>query len=195
MWVYFDDAETAPKYFELLKKKVSRYVKINVKGAGNEALDLALGKRANLSSKEKSDQHDETDRDEVWAIIDCETNVSHGESEKKRGKKGEVKVALSNPCYEVWTLLHLEDTGTLFANCDAVLKRLHEVWKREFQEDFPRHKAQAAYERIARHRDRAVEWAKKQRNQGQSWTEIYQLVESINSLVEEGKAQEVKPAT
>ncbi|MEI7554299.1 RloB family protein [Candidatus Chlorohelix sp.] len=41
-----------------------------------------------------------------------------------RGKGGKIKLAISNPAFEFWFLLHFEYTCTLFSNCDDVIRVL-----------------------------------------------------------------------
>jgi hypothetical protein len=67
--------------------------------------------------------------DEVW----CVTDVDHYEREGSKvtaalalAAAGEPKinVAVSNPCFEFWLLLHHEDCSAHCADCGAVLRRL-----------------------------------------------------------------------
>ena len=74
------------------------------------------------------------------------------------GKK--YRVLLSNPCYEVWTLAHLTDTGEHFNDCKAVVSRIRTEWKKAFGSEFGP-KAQADYEKLMRYRDTAILRAEK----------------------------------
>ena len=48
-------------------------------------------------------------------------------------KGQEIRPALSNPAFEVWLLAHFEQTGTVFADCDAVIRQLDKHWQRAFR--------------------------------------------------------------
>lgn len=69
------------------------------------------------------------DYDEVW----CVTDVDHFEREGRKVTAAldlaaradpTIRVAVSNPCFELWLLLHHEDCSVHCANCDAVHRKL-----------------------------------------------------------------------
>ena len=147
---------------------------------------------------------DSKDKGSVWVLIDrehtpeCqaaadrakEANDKKTEEEKEEpNRKGKSRrygptVLLSNPCYEVWTLLHLEDTGTSFNDCSAVIARIKNAWQRTFKQPFGGKKAQADYAKILGERQTAAKRARQHHENGDpSWTEIYKLSEEIDSYL------------
>lgn len=138
-----DDGRTAPEYFKALQKEVQKHASLRIVGGGFQpgpTVDRAINEKRRLSRGPM---------DSAWALVDCECDEALAMREKARGKKAGLRVALSSPCYEVWTLLHLEATGSTFIDCNAVIDRLKAKWKQEFHEDFPTsHKAQADYSKI-----------------------------------------------
>ena len=69
--------------------------------------------------------------DEFWLVLDTDHwvcgNHLRGLSEALGAARREgFCFALSNPCFELWLLLHHEDVppGTTFSNCEAVAERL-----------------------------------------------------------------------
>lgn len=64
--------------------------------------------------------------DKTWAVFDTEradTNPKlHEAIQYSKAKK--VNVALSNPAFEYWILLHFEYTTSSFANCDKIIDRI-----------------------------------------------------------------------
>jgi len=46
----------------------------------------------------------------VWAVFDCDEHPKISEA-MELAAKHRVDVAFSNPCFELWPLLHLEDYG------------------------------------------------------------------------------------
>lgn len=187
--VVCDDAKTAVAYFNELKREVKEKVTVQVVSApcdgasADDVVSLAIKWADGLMSSQFHDPEDV--KELVWALIDLE-----GESDRqtqayrakeKAGTKS-VSVALSKPCFEVWTLAHLVETGEAFANCAAVVERVKREWKRTFDADFPKKKAQAPYSKLMELRDQAVRRAKKRNtNTDPSWTEVYQVVEAILS--------------
>lgn len=67
------------------------------------------------------------DFDETWCVVD----VDHFEREGGRvsaarqlAEKCGIRVAVSNPCFEYWLLLHHEETSAPFSRCDGVVVRI-----------------------------------------------------------------------
>lgn len=184
-----DDSRTAPSYFTELKRVVRPGVTLNVVRANCAASVSDIVERA-IKERAKLEEGSEAG-DSVWALIDleCEPHVrQRAEVERKRAQQSDVAVALSDPCFEVWTLLHLEDTGAQFTDCDAVLKRIKSAWKSRFAQDFPR-KAQADYSKIIGLRLEAARRAKQHwEAQDPSRTEVYMIIDEIESQLPSSQA-------
>jgi len=135
----------------------------------------------------KKDQGDESDVTIVWAVLDLEHEKLHrqrAEEAKNLAKPRGVNVALSDPCYEVWTLLHLEDTGKRFETCSKVLDRVKKVWKETFDQALGP-KAQADFSKIIHLRHGAAARAKRHwEKEKRSGTEVYKIIEDIESIVQ-----------
>ncbi len=183
--VVCDDARTALAYFLELKRAVKSAVTLLVERNPSdgctpaEVVAAAAARRKSLRREGASDRGDKTS---VWALIDLEADEqrrTQAHKAKADGQRQGISVALSDPCYELWTLLHLEDTGTAFADCRAVLARIEQQWKAKFAAQFGK-KAQADYSRIVGGRMIAAARARRHHKNGdQSWTEVYLLVEEI----------------
>ena len=168
--VVCDDTRTAVAYFNLLKqevggKKVIKIVPAPSDGASaDEVIELA---------NSPSDAGDET-----FALIDSDTNPNVSGAREKANAKG-VTLLVSKPCFEIWTLAHLQDTGEAFLDCNAVLTRLKQKWKDAFGSDLGR-KAQARYEKLRASRHLAIERCKHRNPEANpSWTEVWRAVEAI----------------
>ena len=64
--------------------------------------------------------------DAVWAVFDTEraaTNPRLHEARQKAAAKG-IKLAISNPSFEYWLLLHFEYTTALMPKCEQVIAKL-----------------------------------------------------------------------
>jgi len=101
---------------------------------------------------------------------------------KSKAAKTGVRVTLSNPCFEVWTLLHLVDTGEAFVDCKSVTRRFLAAWESEFGHKLDS-KTHADYAKIIDRRNVATTRARTRRERDDpSWTEVYELVEHVESL-------------
>ena len=183
-----DDERTAVAYFNEIKREVRMKLTLKVVSkpkswaSANEVVDEAIRVRAEL---QRDEDEGEEQRDSVWALLDLEdTDVTAGAATtaKVRAEEADVNVALSKPCYELWSLLHLEDTGESFADCRAVIERLKQQWRRTFDQEF-RKKAQADYSKILSLRSEAAKRAKRHRtNNDPSWTDVYLVIEKIDTI-------------
>lgn len=184
-----DDTATAPAYFGELQRLYKQYVTLRIvpascQGASPQAVtDQAIEKHKKL----KKPGGDKDSRDVVWAVLDLEGEAhrrNQAQAEKERAEGRDIRVALSDPCYEIWTLLHLEDTGASFDDCGKVISRVKRLWKKQFGQTFGS-KAQVDYSKIISLRHKAAARAKQHReNEDQSWTEVYMIIENIESIVQ-----------
>lgn len=190
--VVCDDCRTSIAYFEALhrtfKAKITiRAVPAPYHGAPPKvvaALAIQIAKDLQAQS-----QRDEGDKQPVFALIDLERD------EKRRSQAFEVQqkyhggavcVALSDPCFELWTLLHLDDTGRQFADCDAVRNSIKPLWQRKFGHAFEA-KAQADYSIIVPFVADATTRAKRhcEPTKDPSWTQVYLVLEEVNRLLDQ----------
>jgi hypothetical protein len=172
--VVCDDTTTAVGYFELLAQKHKDRKRVRVLSAprcgatGADTIEFAIAQK-----------RDPVETGDVTAaLIDLDTNPNR-QALLKRGVDEGVEVLFSNPCFEVWTLAHLEDTGAMFVDCNAVLSRVKTRWKAEFGQAFDR-KAKADYSKIIGHCQTAVErCSRRDAGTSQSWTEVWRIVKAI----------------
>jgi hypothetical protein len=172
--VVCDDTRTAVRYFELLRLEFKEHKTVRVYPAphcgasADDVIEFAIAKKPEYAEAD----------DRTFVVVDLDTNPDE-RALRAACDSADLLLALSNPCFEVWTLAHLEDTGEAFLNCDAVLKRVKVRWKVEFNQEL-NSKAQADYSKIMAFRDEAIRRTR-QRNakNSQSWTEVWKAVESI----------------
>jgi hypothetical protein len=65
--------------------------------------------------------------DQIWCVFDVDKHTTPNEALKTAQDK-RLSVALSNPCFEYWFLLHFEDTNRCFLSLDKLIRHL----RREF---------------------------------------------------------------
>ena len=145
--VVCDDRKTAVAYFEAFKREIKSRVALEIvkaphHGATPDAIvSEAIKRREALEDTTSKD--DTESRSAVWALIDLEaepTRQTQSREARQKAEQHNVKVALSKPCFEVWVLAHLADTGEEFQDCNAVVKRVRVEWKSTFGNEFPNKK-------------------------------------------------------
>jgi hypothetical protein len=168
--VVCDDTRTAVAYFNLLKQEVSgkKVVKVVPAPSDGTSADQVIELASTPSDL----------GDEAFVLVDLDTNPNVSSARDKATAK-RVTLLVSNPCFEVWTLAHLQDTGEAFLDCNAVLARLKQKWKDAHGSEMGP-KAQARYEKLAVSRHVALERCKRRNpDTNQSWTEVWRVVEAI----------------
>ncbi|MFB9923563.1 RloB family protein [Amycolatopsis halotolerans] len=106
--------ETEPSYFNGMRRWFRNpAVKVVVKGKKGDPETLVR-----YAARVRS----ENDYDEVWCVVDVDHFPLPGAvaSAKKLG----VKLAVSNPCFEYWLLLHFEDCQTPMTRYQEVERKL-----------------------------------------------------------------------
>lgn len=194
MTLVFDDARTAPAYFEFLKPQVRQHVVLRIVTAptGGASPRKVVERASHLQRELRRDQAaNERNRDSTWALFDMEHTPHQRDQANeaiKLAEKKSISVAISDPCFEVWTLLHLDDTGRGFDNCDQVRARIAKLWSNEFGQPFDS-KANADYSLILPRRNDAARRARRHwERQDPSRTEVFRIIEEVERHVGVGGA-------
>ena len=187
IWVFPDDRVTGPAYFKEVartyrgKAAIMVFPAADSENSPGRVVARAIDEAGRAGPDEKADA--------VWAVLDCESTPSQCsaalEAKKQAGREG-VKAALSMPSFEVWTLLHLEDTGATFQDAQAVTARVLKLWA-EHIEPVGAGKSDLDYSKVRKRRKEAVRRAKAHAEKSPrdpSWTEVYLVIEDIDRLVD-----------
>lgn len=134
--------DTEPIYFENFK---TRYININIimpdknlkgKNKGKVTDPVNLVRKAKYY-KENEYEIRKEDGDMVWCILDTDINYKNPNASKAKQKELEeaykiantnnINLAISNPCFEIWYLLHFEYTTAFLENYDKVKQKLLKI--------------------------------------------------------------------
>ncbi|MBN1037070.1 RloB domain-containing protein [Clostridium botulinum] len=120
----------------------SKYTKVDVRIADKNSKGKNKGKATdpeNLVKKaieisKKDYDINEKDGDRVWCVFDIDINYNNNnamqskineiQKAKTLSNKNKIRLGISNPCFELWYLLHFEYTTANLKNYDDVKKRL-----------------------------------------------------------------------
>lgn len=105
---------TEPEYFAAVKRHYSGALIdfIFLKGAGvpkkitETAMSESLKRGLSKGSRKKKDSYELNDQ--VWAVFDRDTHPEFNQPIQKCKGNG-IGVAYSNPCFELWLILHFEN--------------------------------------------------------------------------------------
>lgn len=105
---------TEPSYFRGLKKeRRNPAVRVVVEGKGVDPVSLV---------RFAAQKRDSTGCDEAWCVVDVD-DFDVSEALAVAAKK-DVNLAISNPCFEYWLLLHFELCTAPLSRYDDVRNRL-----------------------------------------------------------------------
>lgn len=107
---------TEPDYFRGLKTEVRNpavHVRVKARGAAPAELVRYARSLAPIGADEF---------DEVWCVVDRDEFAI--QSAAARAADLDVQLAVSNPCFELWLLLHHQDCTAPLGDASAVLRRL-----------------------------------------------------------------------
>lgn len=137
------EGKTEKNYFQGLKAQIGQSpVRIDITTKPSRSSPAGLIRSA-TALKEAQDGfarrgNNQISYDQVWCVFDTE---GRGRSEKELEEAVAVaralkyRVAISNPCFEFWYLLHFKYTTASFQNCAKVVSELKKHYKRYKKSD------------------------------------------------------------
>jgi len=111
--VYCEGERTEPDYLKALKRdpEIRRVASIQIEppAAAGGSLPIKLVTAAAKARSGVSVTHG--DVDEVWCLFDVEWPQNHPKLDEAvaLARRSDVHLAISNPCFELWLVLHLTD--------------------------------------------------------------------------------------
>lgn len=85
----------------------------------------ALVKRAKAHLRNQPKRRERRDFDEIWCVFDTDEHVHLRQAITEAGHSG-INVAVSNPCFELWLVLHVQDQ-TGYIDRYAVQRLSHQL--------------------------------------------------------------------
>lgn len=110
--VFSEDKNTEPQYFNGPKRHFSSLlIELEIypaQGVPMTLVEAASKKFSELYKYAKKTGNSFDQNFEVWAVFDVDEHP-HIEDAKAIAKANKVKIACSNPCFEIWLVYHFED--------------------------------------------------------------------------------------
>ena len=110
--------KTEPNYFRALRRKLQLHlVEVEIKEKAGPPISLVTTAEKIVNSHKTGDKFDE-----VWCVLDREgkhLNPTFTEA-LQQAQRLTYKLAVSNPAFEFWYVLHFETTTRIFANGEEV---------------------------------------------------------------------------
>lgn len=122
--VFCEGEKSEPQYLLALRRqpfvKDAAAVDIQVETGHGGAVPLTLVTLA-IAARAKS-AAEEAEIDEFWCVFDVEwpRNHPHLSEAITKARANDIKLAISNPCFELWLILHYRNHGSWLDNSQAV---------------------------------------------------------------------------
>ncbi|MGQ4273406.1 RloB family protein [Terrihabitans sp. B22-R8] len=111
--VYCEGQNTEPHYFQALMGRYPGCL-VELKCVGGSGVPFTVAEkaveklRAIRAANRRQERSSFEETDQVWAVFDRDEHPKYDEAVKLCEARG-VGVARSNPCFELWLILHIED--------------------------------------------------------------------------------------
>jgi hypothetical protein len=125
--VFCEGQKTEPEYLLALRQqpfvKEAAAVDLRVETGHGGAVPRTLVSLA-IAARDKALAED-GEIDEFWCVFDVEWPKNHPglRDAIDRAKANGIKLAISNPCFELWLILHFREHGSWLDNSEAVRLR------------------------------------------------------------------------
>jgi hypothetical protein len=186
--VVCEGAVTEPQYIDGFRiEQGANTVRVHVKAPGGDPkalVETAINLAGEAAEQARRVGDDNLRYDEVWCVLDVDEHVRLGEA-RLIGKASDVHLAVSNPCFELWLLLHFADQTAALSRkraSELLKKHLPSYVKHVRFEDMAAGYGEAAQRAAAldnRHSQAGTE-------DGNPSSGVYRLTERIREF---GKAQ------
>lgn len=190
-----EGSQTEPRYFEHYRTRQTN-IDIRVVGSRTSAGEtdyISLIRKA--IEYQNKNQLSVSNGDSVWVVADGDVNYNNPDpvtskdkqlsKARKMAESKDIQVAISNPCFELWYLLHFQYTTKFLKDYPAIRSMLA-----NYLPDYE--KSGDVYTLLSDHTDAAIQKAKRleqyHQQNGDStpfglhtnpFTDVYHLVESL----------------
>ena len=121
VYIICEGSETEKNYFSRFRTRNS-LIEIKPLASKHTAAKMLVLSAKNLI---KHDPYYPEDGDLIWCVFDCDSNSNEDLHEAERiAEEHGYHIAFSNPCFELWYLLHFIDQEAYLKDSNAVLSKL-----------------------------------------------------------------------
>jgi len=119
-----EGVETEYRYFEAMRKRQG-LISVSIEVARSGRQSERLVEQAVDLRQRRAQQPDALPYEEAWCVFDREAANEPADfpAAIKRAEREQLALAISNPCFEYWYLLHYRETNAPFRDADEVYRR------------------------------------------------------------------------
>ena len=106
--VHTEGEVTEPGYLEELGRRYRDTIRIDSGEAGRVPVTLVDHACRDVDENRRAERRGQPLYDEVWCVFDVDAHPNIDQAVDRALQKG-VRTAVSNPCFELWLVLHVQD--------------------------------------------------------------------------------------
>jgi len=101
---------TEPSYFQEVRHLERSLIELELSagGAPKTLVERAVEMKRDAAARARRHKDENQDYDHVWCVFDVDEHRFVPEA-KQQARENGIEVAISNPCFELWALLHFRD--------------------------------------------------------------------------------------
>ncbi len=141
--------KTEINYFENYRRRGCGLKIQTLNSSKNDPINLVKYARRQISKHGL----DLKEGDQIWCVFDVDQNENNIDKAVNEAEKNSINIALSNPCFEIWFLLHFEFRQTNLS-CSNTITNL-----KKYIENYS--KTDDIFDKLIDHRQTAISHAKK----------------------------------
>jgi hypothetical protein len=185
---------TEPSYFHAFKHEHrSQLVRIEVVpdcGVPKSLVEHAVERKAEAQREAKRHGDPYLKWDEIWCVFDVDAHPRLEEA-KNQARDNKLEVAISNPCFELWLLLHFQDQRAHRDRAQIQLACRNHL--PEYVKEIPYAKVQPLYAQAVERAKELDKWQEEQsRPGGNPSTAVHKLTERIVEFGKENFIRQVQ---
>jgi hypothetical protein len=187
-----EGTKTEPEYFRHLGSLHRTVLRMDIRPAGVDPKALVeraveIMKAAEMDAQRKGDSH--LSYDSVWCVFDVDDHRRLSDAKQQALANG-IKLAISNPCFELWFLLHFQDHMS-YIHRDKLSKLLCTKHLPSYRKGAPVEELEPRYQSAVARASQLNKWQVEQgRKGGNPSTDVYLLTEEIRAFGSKATARQ-----
>ena len=177
-----EGTRTEPGYFHDLRhtERIPIELEISPGGVPKTLVERAVELKNTAKKDAKSAQDENLLYDEVWCVFDIDEHPAVPDA-KQQARDNGIELAISNPCFELWILLHFRDQR---AHIDrAVVQRDCAKYLPDYEKAVPFVKLHPNYEEAVKRALDLDAWQQTRGSEGSNpSTRVHKLTEKIKGF-------------
>jgi hypothetical protein len=154
-------------------------------GVPKTLVERATEMKADAERAAKAAKDENQLYDQVWCVFDIDDHPKVDDA-KQQARDNGIKLAVSNPCFELWVLLHFQDQRAHITR--AKLRAACRNHLPGYKKVLPTEKLKPQYEQAAARARDLDEWQQQQgRKDANPSTGVYKLTQAIRGFGESQK--------